>query len=235
MARTGRPRGFDKGDAINQAMQVFWAHGYESASLAQLKAAMGNLSTASFYAAFGSKEGLFREVLETYLASHGQALASLRDTTLPPREAIEQAFRLSARMQTDPAHPTGCLMVLSLNTSSPENQHIQARLARERERNRRSLQACVERALAAGELRTGTDAKALAEVFNTFLLGISLQARDGVSLASLETAISQLLGIWDAQASSRDAPAGRPSPTKRLGGRRRRLPPPARKTDASHA
>ena len=230
MARTGRPREFDKGEAINQAMQLFWAQGYEATSLAQLKAAMGGLSTASFYAAFGSKEGLFQAVFESYVAGHGQVLASLRDTTLPPREAIERAFRLSARMQTDPAHPTGCLLVLSLNTSSPENRHIQARLARERERNRRSLQACVARALAAGELRPGTDAKALAEVFNTFLMGISLQARDGVSLASLETAISQLLGIWDAHTVR-----ARSSRTKRPGDQHGRLSPPARKKNVSHA
>ena len=234
MARTGRPRGFDKGDVVSQAMQVFWAYGYESASLTQLKAAMGGLSTASFYAAFGSKEGLFQEVVETYLTSHGQALASLRDATLPPREAIERAFRLSARMQTDPAHPTGCLVALSMNISSPANRHIQARLARERERNRKFLRACVERALAAGELRPETDAKALAGVFNTFLLGISLQARDGVSLASLETAVSQLMEIWDAQRISKGEPAARSSPMKLPGGRRRRLPL-ARKTNVPHA
>ncbi len=202
MARTGRPRGFDKAGAVRQAMGLFWELGYEATSLTQLKAAMGNISTASFYAAFGSKEALFGEVFDLYLASHGLVLASLRDTRLPPREAIERAFRLSARMQTDPAHPTGCLLALSLNTCSPENRHIRAQLAAERDRNRRALQGCVKRAVAAGELPPGTDAAALAAVFNTFLLGVSLQARDGVSLSSLEAAISQLLATWDALAST---------------------------------
>ena len=198
MARTGRPRGFDKQRAIEQALRLFWEQGYEATSLSQLKTAMGGISTASFYAAFGSKEALFREAFAQYLRSHGQVLAPLRDPDLPPREAIVQALRLSARMQTDPTHPPGCLLVLSQSIGSPENQHLRAWLAEEREANRASLQACVERAIATGQLSRRTDAGALAAVFNTFLVGLSTEARDGASLASLEEAISQLMSLWDA-------------------------------------
>ncbi len=198
MPRTGRPRGFDKEQAVEQAMRLFWAQGYEATSLAQLKAAMGGLSTASFYAAFGSKEDLFREVLGRYLRSHGRVLGSLKDASLPPRESIERALRLSARMQTDPEHPPGCLLVLAQSIGSPENRHLQAWVATEREANRADLQACVERAVASGELSRGTDAGALADVFNTFLVGLSTQARDGASHASLERAVSQLMSLWDA-------------------------------------
>ena len=196
----GRPRGFDRDEAVRQALHLFWAQGYEATSLAQLKAAMGEISTASFYAAFGSKEALFREALEDYLGEHGQVLSPLTDLGLPPRVAIEQALRLSARMQTDPAHPPGCLMVLSLSTGSPENQHLQRLLAEEREKNRANLQACVERAVKSGELSVATDVVALATLFNTFLVGLSTQARDGASPVSLDAAISQLMTVWNALA-----------------------------------
>ncbi len=199
MARTGRPRGFDREQAVEQALRLFWEQGYEATSLSQLKAAMGGISTASFYAAFDSKEALFREAFNRYLHTHGQVLASLKDAQLPPREAIVQALRLSARMQTDPAHPPGCLLILSQSIGSPENRHLRAWLAKEREANYALLQACVERAITAGELLRGTNADALASVFNTFLVGLSTQARDGASLASLEEAISQLMGLWDAR------------------------------------
>src|SRR5436305_13393124 len=63
--RTGRPRSFCKDEALDRAMTVFWRQGYEGASLADLTAAMG-INSPSLYAAFGSKEGLFRAVLERY-------------------------------------------------------------------------------------------------------------------------------------------------------------------------
>ena len=63
--RTGRPRGFCTETALDRAMTVFWQKGYEGASLADLTGAM-EINPPSLYAAFGSKEGLFRAVLERY-------------------------------------------------------------------------------------------------------------------------------------------------------------------------
>ncbi len=201
MPRTGRPREFDLDEAVQHAMRLFWQHGYEATSLAQLKAAMGDISAASFYAAFDSKEALFRRVVEDYLATHGQVLAPLFDAGLPPRQAIERTLRGSARMQTDSTHPPGCLVVLSTTTCTPENRHLQERLTAERQRNRAGLRACIERAVACGELRNETDVAALAAVFDTFLVGLSAQARDSVPLTALDAGITALLGVWDAHAA----------------------------------
>ncbi|CRM69721.1 Copper outer membrane regulator [Pseudomonas sp. 25 E 4] len=78
MAQMGRLRAFDRDIAVLQAMSLFWKHGYETTSLAQLKSVIGGgISSPSFYAAFGSKEGLFREVVNQYVATYGQVSASL--------------------------------------------------------------------------------------------------------------------------------------------------------------
>ena len=58
-------------------MHLFWEHGYEGASLLTLREAMGDISSASFYAAFGSKEALYRETLARYLAVHGGIVGAL--------------------------------------------------------------------------------------------------------------------------------------------------------------
>jgi AcrR family transcriptional regulator len=201
MARTGRPREFDKDEALQKAMHLFWEHGYEATSLAQLKAAMGGISAASFYAAFGSKEALFRDAVALYLSTHGRVTAPLQDTDIPPREAVERSLRASARMQTDTAHPLGCLIVLSTATGSPENQHLWRLLAEERERSRTGLRACVERAIEMGELRSDTDTAALAAVFEGFLVGLPTQARDGVPLQALDAGVTALMGVWDAHSA----------------------------------
>ncbi|MEC0242723.1 TetR/AcrR family transcriptional regulator [Paenibacillus dokdonensis] len=197
MPRTGRPRAFNRDEAVAAAMHLFWEHGYESTSLAQLRAAMGDISAASFYAAFESKEALFREVVDQYISSYGQVSESFRDTSIPPRAAIEQGLRRSAKMQTERSHPLGCLLVLSAVTCSPEQNHIREMLAKERERVRGWLKDCIERAVANGELPDSTDIDMLVVLFETFLRGISSQARDHVPYEAIDDAITQLLNVWD--------------------------------------
>ncbi|MCV4231518.1 TetR/AcrR family transcriptional regulator [Virgibacillus sp. LDC1] len=198
MARTGRPRAFNRDEAVAAAMLLFWEHGYESTSLAQLRAAMGDISAASFYAAFESKESLFREVMDQYISTYGQVSESFRDTSLTSKTAIEQGLRQSARMQTESSHPLGCLLILSAVNCSPEQQHIREMLAKERARVNGWLKGCIERAVVNGELPGSTDIPMLVTLFETFLQGISTQARDGVSYEALDAAITQLMSVWDA-------------------------------------
>jgi len=197
MPRTGRPRAFNRDEAVAAAMHLFWEHGFESTSLAQLRAAMGDISAASFYAAFESKEALFREVVDQYIASYGQVSESFRDTSISPKAAIEQGLRRSARMQTERSHPLGCLLVLSAVTCSPEHNHIQEILAKERQKVRSWLNDCIERAVANGQLPDSTDIAMLVTLFETFLRGISTQARDDVPFEVIDAAITQLMSIWD--------------------------------------
>ena len=62
----GRPRTFDRETALDAAVDIFWRHGYEGASIADLTAAMG-VTPPTLYAAFGSKEDLYRQALARYL------------------------------------------------------------------------------------------------------------------------------------------------------------------------
>lgn len=192
MSQMGRPRAFDRDLAVDKAMLLFWRHGFDSTSLAQLKGELG-ISAASFYAAFGSKEDLFREAVDRYIGSYGRASDPLWDTTLPPIKGLEQALRASARMQTDQRHPLGCLLVIAATTTSVESEHLQKLLAKARSRIRQGIRACLARAEAAGELSGRVDLDTLSEVFSTFLFGITTQARDGSPLDAQEKAISAMM------------------------------------------
>src|SRR6202165_1962016 len=105
----GRPRSVDATVALERAMHVFWAKGYEGAALSDLTRAM-RINRPSLYAAFGNKEQLFRKVLDRYMdgpvAYFGKALAAPK-----ARDVIEQIFLGTARMADDPTIPAGCLMV----------------------------------------------------------------------------------------------------------------------------
>ncbi|VVM45338.1 HTH-type transcriptional repressor ComR [Pseudomonas fluorescens] len=204
MARTGRPRAFDRDDAVDQAMQLFWQHGYDSTSLSLLKAELGGgISAPSFYAAFGSKEALFDECVQRYLTTFAQVTECLWDETLPPRLAIETALRQSARMQCDDGHPKGCMVTLGvMSAPSPENAHVAQALTHSRARTRAGIVACVERGVSEGLLADDTNAAAMATVFDSFLQGISILARDDTPLESIDAAITQVMRTWDVAAVS---------------------------------
>ncbi|MEK4664134.1 TetR/AcrR family transcriptional regulator [Priestia sp. FSL H7-0729] len=197
MARTGRPRIFDRDEALLQAMMLFWEQGFEATSLLQLRAAMGDISAASFYAAFDSKEALYKETVERYMNTFGRVTESFSDLTLSPREAIETTLRSTAKMQTDSTHPSGCLIVLSASTCSSKNNHIRDIAAEKRKLTRNRLQDCIRRAVDNGEIPASTNVDMLTTVFDTFMQGISTQARDGVPFATIDEAITEFMGIWN--------------------------------------
>jgi len=195
----GRPRTFDRDAAVQQALYLFWQQGYESTSLSQLKAAIGSgISAPSFYAAFGSKEALFQECTTRYLATYARVTECLWDTDLAPKEALDQALRRSARMQCERGHPKGCMVALGvMSATSPELFAVTASLTRSRERTRAGITSCIERAIAAGELGKDVDPRALTTVFDSFLLGLSTLARDGVGFQAMDAAIARIMSVWD--------------------------------------
>jgi TetR/AcrR family transcriptional regulator, copper-responsive repressor len=187
---------FDRDTALAQALLLFWEHGYESTSLSLLKDGMGGITAPSFYAAFKSKEGLFSEVVDLYMATHGTVTDPLWDGSLGPRRAIERTLRGSARMQTERGHPKGCLLVLAASTCSSDNAHVQKLLAAQRARTREGFQRRVREGVDAGELPANTDVSGYAATLHGCLWGLSTQARDDVPIAALDTSIDYLMLTW---------------------------------------
>ena len=203
MAQMGRPRTFDRQQAVEQAMHLFWEQGYETTSLSQLKAHIGGgISAPSFYAAFGSKEALFAEVVSGYLATYARVTDCLWDDGMAPREAVELALRRSTQMQCESGHPKGCMVALGvMSAPTPEHADVTKPLTASRQRTRTGFVHCVERGIASGELSAATDARSLACVFDGFLVGVSTLARDGVRYPTFDAAITQLMMVWDASRS----------------------------------
>src|SRR5580704_13901572 len=126
----GRPRGFCTDKALDSAMQVFWRKGYEGASLVDLTTAIG-INSPSLYACFGSKEGLFRAVLERYDTRR----KAFMDKVLAHTSAHGVATALLVGVagfaaDTSGLNPPGCLLLQSGLTCG--DQVIPDELARHR-------------------------------------------------------------------------------------------------------
>jgi AcrR family transcriptional regulator len=63
-----RPRGYERDEVVDKAMELFWRQGYEGAHLAALVAYTG-LNRFSLYKEFGGKAGLYEAALERFLGS----------------------------------------------------------------------------------------------------------------------------------------------------------------------
>jgi AcrR family transcriptional regulator len=193
----GRPRGFDRAEALRQAMRLFWAKGYDGASLADLTAAMG-INPPSLYAAFGSKEALFREATDLYSETEGVDIWLSLHQSATAKQAVEGFLRESAAAFSRAGDPPGCLIVLGALNANGNNAAICEDLRQRREANVAELRTRLEAAVREGELPAGIDCEAIAVFYVTVQQGMSIQARDGASHARLLAAADGAMAAWDA-------------------------------------
>ena len=197
MARRGRPRSFDREDALWSAMKTFWASGYEGATLTDLQKAMGGITAPSFYAAFGSKEELFREAVELYSKTLGVPMMKALAEKPTARASIEALLEAAVEAFCKPGAPRGCMLVLGAINSTPANKSVQDYLRGLRARRQKLMRQRLQRGVAEGELPSGLDLSALACFYTTVVDGLAIQARDGVSRKALNYAARCALAAWD--------------------------------------
>jgi len=193
-ARRGRPRAFDPDAALERAMHVFWAKGYEGASLSDLTRAM-RINRPSLYAAFGNKEELFRKVLDRYmdgpLAYFGESLAARK-----ARDVIEQIFVGAARMAGDPRFPSGCLMVQGALAVGSAARSVRKEATGRRVASEVVLCRRLQRAKREGDLPKNADPTELARYVMTVLQGMAVQGADGASPEQLRRVAQVALRAW---------------------------------------
>jgi len=175
-------------------MLVFWRHGYEGASTANLTHAMG-ISTTSMYAAFGNKEKLFRKALERY--TEGPSAYLPRALEEPTSLGVATAILAgTVRTTTRPAQPHGCLGVQSALTVSDSGQEVRDLLVAWRNDGYSRLQERFRRAVDDGDLPPDTDPGLLARYLTTLGYGIAVQAASGVSRDDLQEMADAALRSW---------------------------------------
>ncbi|MBH9412136.1 TetR/AcrR family transcriptional regulator [Pseudomonas aeruginosa] len=196
MAKRGRPCGFDREQALRRALDVFWEAGYEGATMAALKEAMGGICAPSMYAAYGSKEALFRSAVELYLSQECQL--SKGAFALPTaRESIAALLESAAVSYTTEGKPRGCLVDLSTTNFSPANKGVEDYLRDHRRRAARLLRERFARGVADGDVPAGADLDALTSFYSSVLQGLSIQARDGASRQPLLAIGRCAMAAWD--------------------------------------
>jgi AcrR family transcriptional regulator len=197
----GRPREFDAETALDQAMEVFWRHGYEGATIAQLTEAMG-INPPSLYACFGNKEGLLKAALDRYTKLRG---VWMDEVVAAPtaRDVAERMLMGIADKQTDPANPPGCLLVQGGIACGSGSENVPFELAARRAQNEDQLRDRFVRAKAEGDLKPSSDPAALARYVSAVSVGMGVMASSGSDREALRQVASVAVQAVEAQSSDR--------------------------------
>ena len=175
----GRPKEFDREEALDKAVELFWEKTYGAVGMAELATHMG-IGRQSLYDTYGNKEQIFLEALARYmdreiapmnalLRREGSALANFR-------ELLEV---LGARSVSHDRK--GCLLVTTMVEHGPMGDEA-ARLVRDRVlRIEDGFRQTLERAAADGELPGSAEPAQMAALLVATMFGMATLARIGLA------------------------------------------------------
>ncbi|HZZ10087.1 MAG TPA: TetR/AcrR family transcriptional regulator [Paraburkholderia sp.] len=178
-----RPREFDRDEALDRAMRVFWSKGYSATSTEDLLAAM-EIGRQSLYNAFGDKRKLYLEALDRYqqhsitahverLTRGASALAGIKALLLGliPADAADREI--------------GCMGVNSAAEFGAGDAEVVAIRTVGAKRLKQHLLARIEQAQRNGEIDPRMNAEEVALFIGSTMQSIQLNARGGMTPTAL--------------------------------------------------
>lgn len=197
MARTGRPREFDKEQTLERALKLFWSRGYGATSIQDLVDALA-VERGSLYGAFGDKRRFYLEAVRLYWEVYERHLLTALDTNplLPAlREILTHPVRLD-ELISDAGVPQGCLVGNTTAELVPQDSEATEIVTHSYRRFTDIVTDALRRAQAAGEVTGRAQPEAQARMLLYLVQGLSLVSRAGsdtaAALAAIDTALDGL-------------------------------------------
>jgi len=119
----GRPKEFDRDEAVVTVMNEIWEHGYEACSTKGISEKLG-ITRSSFFNAFGTREELFREVLEIYNGPGPDREWFPIDETGSVLKVISEVFHTVCKARVDDDAARGCLVINSIAELVHRNERL---------------------------------------------------------------------------------------------------------------
>lgn len=204
--KRGRPRILDRDTGLEVAARLFWQHGYEGTSIAELTRAMG-ITPPSLYATFGSKEELYRQALDHNIKQESKLRSEALQGEMSAYDALSFYLYDVAQGVSDPNKPRGCIISTAVLQHAEENESVAREVAARRDMSIQCIKKRFDRAINEGELPAGTDTEALARFYSAVVQGMSAQACDGACTETLKRMVDIALAAWPGRLPDREKPS----------------------------
>jgi len=186
-----RPKSFDEGAVLDQAVQLFQERGYDGTSLADLELHLG-LGRQSLYNTFGDKQTLFLKALERY--QRAVAAGALAQLNAPGAglAAIRSFFESSVKSLTGPGPRRACLVANTILERGSQDPDALLRCNHARAELERVLRRALAQAKSRGEVAQDLDVEATATLLVIQNYGLNVLAKTGATAEELHAAVEVL-------------------------------------------
>ncbi len=191
-----RKKTFDREEALEKAMQVFWRKGYEATSIQDLVDHMG-INRGSLYDTFTDKHSLFLEAIEHYDSCVVSEALDHLEVPGSPKAAIAHFFHDLVDQAMADRDRRGCLVTNTAVELSPHDPETSGRILANLRRIEDTLYRKLALAQAAGEIDANQDLRALAQFLLSSLQGLRVMSKTQPDPSVLHTVANLVLSVLD--------------------------------------
>ena len=193
----GRPKAFDRDEAVTTVMNEIWEHGYEACSTKAIAEKLG-ITRSSFYNAFGSREALFLEIIQAYNGPAPDREWFPINDTCSVLEVITGVIHSICKTRVNDNSARGCLVINSLTELVSRNGQLGPAMEDIFSTNIEYLEKILSIAVERGEMES-CDLRIKALAFQNVLVGLNVMSkviRDEDELWAATKHSLQSLGLY---------------------------------------
>ncbi|MBV9211657.1 MAG: TetR/AcrR family transcriptional regulator [Acidobacteria bacterium] len=191
-----RHKEFDREEALQKAMEVFWSRGYEAASIQDLVEQMG-INRQSLYDTFGDKHALYLQALDRYREVEGRKLFELLDRSGSVRKALRQLFQGVVEDSFGDVERRGCFIGNAMSELAGRCKETANRTCGNMAAAEEALYRALLRGKKEGEIKGSRNLRAVARFLYSSLQGLQLMAKATQDRKTLEDVVKVTLSVLD--------------------------------------
>ena len=191
-----RHKEFDRDEALQKAMEVFWARGYEAASIQDLVEHTG-VNRQSLYDTFGDKHELYLQALGRYHEVQTRKLFDLLEKPGSVKKALRQLFTRVVEGSLCDKERRGCFMNNAMSELAGRCKATAEKTCRNMAAIEEAFYRALRRGKKEGELKGVREPRAVARFLYSSLQGLVLIAKATQDRKTLEDVVKVTLSVLD--------------------------------------